>query len=103
MAVIDAQRAGGPLPADGAGAALALQHEVVVAQRHAVEALERLAATLFPAIGALPLLPPRMVRPDEPPLNVDLVPVGRVALALVGAHARAVVGALGTLLCQALA
>jgi hypothetical protein len=105
MAVIDAQRARGPLLADGADAALALQHEVVIARRHAVDALELRVATLFRTIGALPRLPPGMVRPAEPPLNVDLAPVGRVVPALVGTRARAIVGALRTLplRCQALA
>jgi hypothetical protein len=105
MAVIDAQPAGGLLPADGADAALARQHEVEIPQRHAVDALELRAAMPFRTIGAPPGLPPGTVRTSEPPLNVDLVPVGGVAVALVGTHARALVGVLRTLplLCQALA
>jgi hypothetical protein len=105
MAVIDAQAAGGLLPAYGADAALALQHEVVIPQRHAVDALERRPPMPLRTIGALPGRPPGIVRPSEPSLNVDLVPMGRVAVALVGAHARAIVGVLRTLplLCQALA
>jgi hypothetical protein len=47
MAVIDAQRSGGLLPADGAEAALALPHELVIAQRHAVEVLELRLAMPF--------------------------------------------------------
>jgi hypothetical protein len=102
MAVIDAQGAGGLLTADGAEAALVVQHEVVVPQRHAVDALERRPPMPLRTIGALPGRPPGIVRPSQPSLNVDLVPMGRVALALVGAHARAVVGALRTLpaLCE---
>ena len=105
MAVIDAQGAGGLLAADGAEAALLRQHEVEIPQRHAVDALELRPPMPFRTIGALPGGPPGIVRPSEPSLNVDLVPMGGVALALVGAHARAVVGALRTLplLCQALA
>jgi hypothetical protein len=105
MAMIDTQPAGGLLPADGADAALARQHEVEIPQRHAVDALEFRPAVLFRTIGALPGRPPGIVRPSEPSLNVDLVPLGRVALALVGAHARAIVGALRTLplLCEILA
>jgi hypothetical protein len=105
MAMIDAQPAGGLLPADGADAALALQHEVVIPQRHAVEVFELRIAVLFRTIGALLRAAPGIFRRSAPPLCVDLVPVGRVAVALVRAHARAVVGVLRglPLLCQALA
>jgi hypothetical protein len=105
MAVIDAQGAGGLLAADRAEAALLRQHEVEIPQRHAVDALELRPPMPFRTIGALPGRPPGIVRPSQRSLNVDLVPMGRVALALVGAHARAVVGALRTLpsLCETLA
>jgi hypothetical protein len=105
MAVVDAEPAGGLLPADDADAALARQHEVVIPQRHAVDALEFRVAMLLRTIGALLRPPLAMVHPSAPPLRVGLVPVGRVAVALVRAHARAVVGVLRVLplLCQALA
>jgi hypothetical protein len=90
MAVIDAEPAGGTLFADGADAVLALQHEVVIAQRHAVDALERRVATLFRTIEALLGLPPGV----GPTLCAGLVSVGRVTVALVRAHARALVGVL---------
>jgi hypothetical protein len=103
MAVIDAQPAGGLLPADGADAALARQHEVEIPQRHAIAVLELRIAVLFRTIGTLLHPAPGRFRRSAPLLCVDLVPMGRVAVALVGAHARAVVGALRTLplLCQA--
>ena len=105
MAVIDTQPAGGLLPADGADAELTRQHEVVIPQRHAVEVFELRIAVLFRTIGALLRAAPGIFRRSAPPLCVDLVPVGRVAVALVRAHARAVVGVLRglPLLCQALA
>ena len=83
MAMIDAQPAGGLLPADGADAALARQHEVEIPQRHAVEVLELRIAVLFRTIGALLRAAPGIFRRSEPPLCVDLVPVGGVAVALL--------------------
>jgi hypothetical protein len=91
VAVIDAERAGGSLLADGAGAALVLQQHVVVSQRHAVDVFEPTRARDPGVVDAFRRPQRGIFRPLAPPVFIDVILAGRMETAIARKHALSIV------------